>query len=207
VVLIAVVGYMPSGWGHFPHRWDHGEMGMLPEILTAESVQLRCWRPSFTEAMLLAVVESFYELEQWMPWAQQAPTADGLREVLRQGEIAFHADDNWEYAIFDARSEEIVGAAGLHRTEATDSFEIGYWVRTSRTGRGIATSAAQTLVSAARNLGIAKQVVIRMDQANTASASVARTLGFTLQAEEAREITAISHTGQGYVWTLDLQDR
>ena len=42
-----------------------------------------------------------------------------------------------------------------------------------------------------------------MDQANLASASVARKLEFTLLAQENREIAAGGHTGRGYVWTLD----
>jgi ribosomal-protein-serine acetyltransferase len=180
-------------------------MAILPELLPAGSVQLRCWSPSFAEAMLTAVEESLPELEQWMPWAQATPTVEGLHQVLRQGGIDFRADRNWEYAIFDARSGEVVGAAGLHRMEVTDAFEIGYWVRTSRTCRGIATSAVQALVGAASHyLDTARRIVIRMDQANLASAGVARRLGFTLDAQEDRDIAALGHTGHGFVWILDL---
>jgi ribosomal-protein-serine acetyltransferase len=183
-------------------------MGMLPEVLIAESVQLRCWSPSFAEPMHFAVEESLPELEQWMPWAQEMPTIDRLHEVLRQGEADFHADRDWEYAIFDTRTDELMGAAGLHSTEDTHSFEIGYWVRTSRTGRGIATLAVQVLVSAASGcLDAATRIVIRMDQANLASASIPRKLGFNLDSREDREITAKSHTGRGDVWILDLRGR
>jgi ribosomal-protein-serine acetyltransferase len=181
---------------------------MLPEVLTAGSLQLRCWSPGFTGAMLAAVEESLPELQRWMPWAQAIPTAEGLEDVLRQGGIDFRADRNWEYAIFDARSGEAVGAVGLHRTDDTDQFEIGYWVRTGRTGRGIATSAVQTLVGAAsRCPDTARRMVIRMDQANLASAAVARKLEFTLHAHEDREIAAPGHTGRGFVWILDLPGR
>jgi RimJ/RimL family protein N-acetyltransferase len=155
--------------------------------------------------MLIAIEESFAELEQWMPWAQEVPTIGGLQEVLRQGELDFHADGDWQYAIFDVESDEVMGAVGLHRTEDPDKFEIGYWVRTRRTRRGVATLAARTLISAASTcLDSARQIVIRMDQANLASASVPRKLGFTLAAQEDREIAAAGHTGRGYVWTLNL---
>jgi hypothetical protein len=37
---------IPTIGDTFPFRWDREEMGMLPEILTAESVQLRDWLSS-----------------------------------------------------------------------------------------------------------------------------------------------------------------
>jgi len=195
----------PVAWDTLEPEWDHVRMAELPDVLAAESVQLRRWSPSFAEAMLIAVEESFAELAQWMPWAQEVPTIGGLQAVLSQGELDFDADRNWEYAIFDAESDEVVGAIGLHRTEDLDTFEIGYWVRTSQTRRGVATLAARAVVSAVSTcLDAASKIIIRMDQANVASASVARKLGFGLAREEDREIAAVGHTGRGYVWILDL---
>jgi len=156
--------------------------------------------------MLTAIEESLAELEQWMPWAQEGPTLGGLQEVLRQGELDFQADGDWQYAIVDAESDEVMGAIGLHRTDDPERLEIGYWVRTSRTRRGVATLAARTLIgAAATGLHLTSQIVIRMDRANLASAAVARKLGFTLAAQEDREIAAKGHSGRGYVWTLDLR--
>ncbi len=157
--------------------------------------------------MLIAIEESFAELEQWMSWAQEMPTVDGLQEVLRQGELDFQANRGWDYTIFDAGTDEVLGGIGLHRTDDPGKFEIGYWVRTSQTYRGVATLAARTVISTVLTfLHSARQIVIRMDQANLASASVARKLGFALDAEEDREIAAAGHTGRGYVWTLDLPE-
>jgi RimJ/RimL family protein N-acetyltransferase len=182
-------------------------MAALPEILTNGSVQLRCWSPSFAEAMLIAIEESFAELEQWMDWAQEVPTVGGLREGLRQGELDFHADRGWDYTIFDAESDDVMGGVGLHRTEDPGRFEISYWVRTSQTRRGLATLAARTVISAASTgLDSARQIMIRMDQANLTSASVAKRLGFELHAQVAQKIAAAGHTGRGYVWTIDLPE-
>jgi hypothetical protein len=36
-------------------------------------------------------------------------------------------------------SGEILGAVGLHRTDDPEKFEVGYWMRTSRTRKGVAT--------------------------------------------------------------------
>jgi RimJ/RimL family protein N-acetyltransferase len=181
-------------------------MALLPRSLIVESLKLRCWSPDDANRKLIAIEESFPELEQWMAWAQQAP-AKGLHEVLRQGEIDFHADRRWDYTILDSQSGDVVGATGLHLTEDPERFEIGYWVRTTRTRRGIATSATQAIINAAAtHLDAAREIVIRMDQANLASASVPRKLGFNIDSEEDRAIVAKGHTGRGYIWILHLPD-
>ncbi len=154
--------------------------------------------------MLSAVTLSFADLELWMPWAQSVPSAQELRGVLSEGQTAFDGDREWNYALFERISGELVGSAGLHRDEDPDCPEIGYWVRSDRTGRGYATTAARTLAGAAfAYLADVGRVKIRMDQANLASAAVPPKLGFELFGEENREIAARGQTGQGFVWVLD----
>jgi ribosomal-protein-serine acetyltransferase len=178
-------------------------MALLPETLSADGLELRSWNPRFVDAMLIAIQVSLPELQLWMPWAQAAPTGETLRQVLAQGEEDFNADRNWDYSIFEERSGDLVGGAGLHRTEDPSCFEIGYWVHSHRTRRGYASSAAGALVEAAfRHLSNASQIVIRMDVANLASASVPPKLGFSLIQQEDREILAKGHTGRGHVWAL-----
>jgi RimJ/RimL family protein N-acetyltransferase len=184
----------------------HHEVARLPEVLSCEGLELRRWDPAFAEPMLRAIRRSFAELQRWMSWAREVPNVDELREVLMQGRMAFDANRAWEYAIFDkeAQTERVVGCAGVHASDRPDRYEIGYWVRSDRTGRGIATATTATLVDAALTyLGEARQVVIRMDRANQASAAVPRKLGFTLDHEEDRAVVASGHTGRGLVWVRD----
>ncbi len=178
-------------------------MAALPKTLLADGLELRCWNPAFVDAMLVAIEESFPELQMWMPWAQTMPTREDLCRVLTQGDEDFDADRSWDYTIFEEESGDLLGCAGLHRTDDPSCFEIGYWVRSHRTRRGYATAAARALVVAAfSHLSGASQIVIRMDLANSASASVPPKLGFSLMKEEDREILATGHTGRGAVWML-----
>jgi RimJ/RimL family protein N-acetyltransferase len=180
----------------------------LPDVLTLEGLELRRWDPAFTNQMIAAIRLSFAELQQWMAWAQTMPTADELRSVLAQGRSAFEEDRAWDYAVFERgagkTARQLVGGAGLHPSKRPDCYEIGYWVRSDRTGRGIATAAAAALVDAAfTHVDEARRVVIRMDQANHASAAVPRKLGFVLLGEEDRDRLAQGHTGHGFVWVRD----
>ena len=156
------------------------------------------------DQMLDAVGRSIVELEQWMPWARELPTRSQFEAVLRDGTASFDRDTEWNYAIFECASDELVGSCGLHRFDDPSCPEIGYWIRSDRTHRGYATRAARALVGAAfAHLGDVDRVKIRMDRANTASAAVPARLGFTLDHEEDREIVTSGHTGRGYVWILE----
>ena len=179
-------------------------MALLPDVLPAGPIELRRWRQDHLDRILDAVAASFPELHRWMPWAETMPTPAGQLEVLRAGEAAFDADQEWAYVVVEPETEELVGAAGLHPRSGPGTVEIGYWIRTDRTGRGYATDTAGALAAVAfTHLPGLEQVEIRMDQANVASAAVPPKLGFRLLGHEERDILTPGHTGQGLVWVLD----
>ncbi|MHB8517303.1 MAG: GNAT family N-acetyltransferase [Acidimicrobiales bacterium] len=181
-------------------------MALLPDRLSSGDVYLRRWRPAMAEELLDAVTSSHEELRFWMPWAQGAPSRDELAHVLSNGVELFDADKEWNYVLFENSSGDLVGAGGLHVVDDPNCPEIGYWIRSDRTGRGYATAAAKALADAAfRHLVDVHQVKIRMDKANVASAAVPPKLGFRLLKEEDRTIEAEGHTGRGYVWVLDRE--
>ncbi len=177
---------------------------MLPDVLPAGPLELRRWRAESVDALVAAVADSFEELQRWMAWAQAMPTPEESLAVAIAGEAAFDADQEWDYTVYEAESDRVVGGAGLHRRATPNVLEIGYWIRTDHTGRGYATLAAKTLTAAAFThvVGV-ERIEIRMDRANTASAAVTRKLGYRLDHEEVRPIEASGHTGMGSVWVLD----
>ena len=83
-------------------------MARLPDILTCQELELWRWNADFTEPMISAIQKSFAELEQWMSWAQDMPTAGELRQVLQRGQTAFDANRAGEYAIFETEVEQLL---------------------------------------------------------------------------------------------------
>ncbi len=176
-------------------------MAALPEVLPAGAVELRRWRVSHLDWVLSAVSSSLPELQRWLPWARAMPTADEELVVLEEGEADFDADRQWAYLLFEVGSDEMVGGAGLHRRDGPGTVEIGYWVRTDRTGRGYATAAADALTEAAfAHLADVHQVEIRMDEANLASAAIPPKLGYEPIGHRGRAVVVPAHTGRGLVW-------
>jgi RimJ/RimL family protein N-acetyltransferase len=155
------------------------------------------------DAIFKASIASFNELRQWMVWAREIPSRHALLEFLESAETLFDDDHGWNYVLVEKATNEIVGSSGMHLRDDPECPEIGYWVRTDRTGRGYATSAANAIANAAFHYLPVNQVKIRMDQANIASASVPPKIGFRLLAIEDRPVETPGHTGKGFIWVRD----
>jgi RimJ/RimL family protein N-acetyltransferase len=180
------------------------QMALMPDQLRAGEIELCRWNADHVDETMAAVESSYPELHRWMTWAQTMPTREVMSAVIADGAASFEADREWQYVLREVATGELVGGAGLHRRVGPDGLEIGYWVRTDRTGHGYATSSARALTDAAfaSPLGF-ERVEIHMDQANSASVAVPRKLGFRLVLEEDREILAPGHTGRGFIWTVE----
>jgi RimJ/RimL family protein N-acetyltransferase len=135
-----------------------------------------------------------------MPWASEPPTRKSLAEFVAKTGAEAGSQVEMGFGLFDAGGE-LVGALGLHGRRGPDVLEIGYWIRSDRTGRGYATAAARALTDAVwEHFPHVEQVQIRCDRANRASAAIPPKLGYRLAGEEPSEIVAEGQTGSQLVW-------
>ncbi len=106
-------------------------------------VALRFPEPADAEAILAAVRESMAELHHWMAWCDPGfSLSDAARWVAEQP-AARQAASAFEFVILDARGR-LLGCCGLNQVNRSYRIaNLGYWVRSSETGRGIATQAAK----------------------------------------------------------------
>jgi RimJ/RimL family protein N-acetyltransferase len=81
-----------------------------------------------------------------------------------------------------------VGGTGLHTRHGDDAFEIGYWIRESRAGEGLATEAGAALTKVAFEVSGVDRVEIRVDPPNERSRSVPRKLGYVEEATLKRRL-------------------
>jgi RimJ/RimL family protein N-acetyltransferase len=178
-------------------------MAFLPDQFDAGDIELQRALPEMSDAIYEATMASFEELHQWMIWANEVPTRAALAEFLNSAQTLFDRNEDWNYVLIEKSTGDVVGSAGLHFKGDARSREIGYWVRSDRTGRSYATSAARALTEAAFRFSLIDRVVIRMDKANVASASVPPKIGFQLLGEEDRPLETPGHTGTGLIWVRD----
>ena len=169
--------------------------------MSGMEVTLRHWRPEDAEALNDAVARSLDELRPWMPWAAEEPRPVADREQLIRQWESDRADGTQEaFGIFV--DGEVAGSCGLHRRIGEGGLEIGYWVRSDLTGRGIATEAARQLCAIAFEDPAVDHVEIHHDRANAASGRIPAKLGFERVAETCDAPDAPGEEGVEVVWRL-----
>lgn len=152
---------------------------MLNELnLTDQVVCLRPFQPVDVKPLYAAARESLDDLIPWMSWAHPAYSEHEVAEYIRIVRNSWDAGTYFAFAIIDPRDETILGVASLSHIHPIYQFcNLGYWIRTSRRGKGLAGRAARL---AARfgfeQLGLIRvEVVIAVG--NSASLKVAEKSG------------------------------
>ncbi|MDY8023119.1 GNAT family N-acetyltransferase [Paenibacillus polymyxa] len=154
----------------------------FPDQFQTERLTIRAPQWGDGAAVNEAMRESANELRPWLPFARNLPTAEESEIRSRQARLKFLDRSDMMLYIFDTVSGEFVASSGLHRIDwDARRFEIGYWLRTSWTGKGIITEAVQGITDFAIQHLHANRVEIRCDSRNTRSAKVAERAGFTLE--------------------------
>ena len=157
----------------------------VPGRLDTARLSLRPPRPGDGAQVFAAVAESIIALRRFpasMAWALAEPHLDASEAYCRQANANFVLRKDLPYLLFERSSGDLVGASGLHRFDwAVPRFEIGYWCRSSRTGRGFVTEAVQALTAVAFDTLGARRVEILTDDLNQLAWRVAERAGFLLE--------------------------
>ena len=144
--------------------------------LTDAEIVLRPFHFEDSTQLYQAVRESLGELSPWMSWATEAYTVTTAREYIPSTHARWEERTLFAFAI--TRGEEILGACTLSSIHAVYRYcNLGYWVRTSRHGQGIAGRAAKLAARFAfEKVGLIRtEIVIAVG--NRASIRVAEKVG------------------------------
>jgi ribosomal-protein-serine acetyltransferase len=180
--------------------------GRPPEVIVDGPVELRRHTAFDCDALVDSVNRSLAELRPWMPWAQTPATDESIGEFLERSQRAWSDGIEFGYTIRPADDTTgyagIIGACGLHFRSEPGVAEIGYWVRSDRTGSGVATSAARALTRAALDLSEVHRIEIHCDADNRASRAVAAKAGYVLDRIDLRSPSprAPAETDQLIIW-------
>ena len=114
--------------------------------LTDGVVLLRPFRLEDVKPTFEAVSESLTELKPWMSLAHDGYQQQETEDYIRITRARWEENTLFGFAITDANSGEMLGGCGLGEVHHVYHLSnLGYWVRSSRHGRGIAGRAAKLI--------------------------------------------------------------
>jgi RimJ/RimL family protein N-acetyltransferase len=153
----------------------------MPDHIETGRLLLRPVREADAEAVIEAIDESRPELTAWMAWAPSMRTVDDARAFCRRVERAWGepGGDDFMLGMFLRESGRFLGGTGYHRARwHIPSVEIGYWMRSSDTGKGYVREAVTALTRVGfGELGL-RRMVITCASTNDRSRRVAEACGY-----------------------------
>jgi len=146
--------------------------------IRGNGLSIRPFHEDDAERLHAAATESVEQLAPFETWCHAGYSLDEAREYVGWWIDARENGSAFYYVVEDTATGRFLGVSGLtdycreHR-----HAELGYWVRTSETGRGVATAAARLIVdSAFADLDLLR-VAIGVPVGNDASHRVVAKLG------------------------------
>lgn len=112
--------------------------------LTEGPFLIRPFREADAGLLYEAVRESVSQVSPWLPWCHQNYSIEESREFIGSRELASQGGEWYSFGIFEKQDGTLLGGVGINFINRVHQMaNLGYWVRTSATGRGIATMATR----------------------------------------------------------------
>jgi RimJ/RimL family protein N-acetyltransferase len=122
-------------------------------------IRIRPYRLDDATSVWAAVRESLPVLLPWAPWCHPGYAIEESRTWLAGQERAFAQRVEFQFAI-TTREGGFLGGCGLNQIDALNRrANLGYWVRASATGKGVATAAVGEL----REWGFVNTDLVRLE--------------------------------------------
>lgn len=157
-----------------------------------------------TAALNDAIRISLPDLNEWLPWARTNYQSGDAGAFIRDSLQAWKEDRAWDYTIREStHPDRHLGNISMWTVSKLGKIaELGYWVRSDETSRGICTEAANAILDEAfRSEGFHK-VIMRIAVGNHASTRVAEKLGFTREGILREELLIRGNWVDHSLWSI-----
>jgi ribosomal-protein-serine acetyltransferase len=114
--------------------------------MATTEISIRPYRTDDAPALHEAALESVAEVRPFLPWCHPEVKLEEMRTWIEAQVAAFETLKAFEFVILDADGRYLGGCGLNHIDEVYRRANLGYWVRTSAAGRGVATEAVRQLV-------------------------------------------------------------
>jgi len=125
-------------------------------------INIRSYEFGEEEALHEMIHESLKELEPWMSWATKDYTLEVAKSFIAVSRAKWADGDLYNCTITDTATGKFLGGCGLAHIHPIYHFcNLGYWVRTSEIGKGIAVRATKLIAKFAfEKLGLIRTEIV-----------------------------------------------
>ncbi|WP_189440181.1 GNAT family N-acetyltransferase [Rhodanobacter panaciterrae] len=175
--------------------------------LVEEPLRLRPWQAQDAEDLFDAARSSVASVGRWLPWCHAGYERADAHAWISHCQDGWSRGEHFAFPIFDLHTGELLGGAGLNqRNRQHRSANLGYWVRQSRHGEGIAAHAAALVARFGfEQLGLIRIEIVVMPD-NHASRRTAEKTGARFEAIARQRLWANGLAHDAAVYGLTQAD-
>jgi RimJ/RimL family protein N-acetyltransferase len=157
-----------------------------------------------TAALNDAIRISLPDLNEWLPWARTNYQSGDAGAFIRDSLQAWKEDRAWDYTVRDLTdADRHLGNISMWTVSKLGKIaELGYWVRSDETSKGICTEAANAVLAEAFSSEGFHKVIMRIAVGNDASTRVAEKLGFTREGILREELLIRGNWVDHSLWSI-----
>jgi ribosomal-protein-serine acetyltransferase len=171
--------------------------------LTDGKITLRPYLKSDIQATFEAIRESIAEMSPWLPFAHQDYSIKDTHAWIKQRPGEWKRGISFEFIILDAKDAAIIGGCGLNGINQNRMVaNLGYWIKTSRTGNGAAPAAVRLLAGWGFKTMRLKRIEIVVATGNVRSQRVAEKAGATREGISRNRIQMRDKTCDAVMFSL-----
>ncbi len=146
--------------------------------LTDGNIIIRPCQPEDAAVICEGVQESMREMLKWAPWCHPDYSISDCKLWLDSRSQMRSEGIEYDFVIIDAKDKAFLGGCAIDQINRKHNFaNLGYWVRSSQAGKGIATAALRLISRfGIETLGFTRLEIVAAEQ-NKASQRVAEKVG------------------------------
>ena len=146
--------------------------------LTAGNIIIRPCQPEDADVICEGVRETMHEMLKWAPWCHPDYAISDCKSWLDSRHQMWTEGIEYDFVIFDTKNDTFLGGCAVDQINRKHNFaNLGYWVRTSQEGKGIATATVKLISRFGfETLGFTRLEIVAAVQ-NKASQRVAEKVG------------------------------
>ncbi len=143
-----------------------------------EKISIRPWCEHDISHLFEAVSESIEVISPWLPWCHSDYEIEESQSWIHARPMAWEKAEEYSFVILDSKTDRLLGGTGINQVNHLHNYaNLGYWVRVSAQGNGVATRAAILVAGFGfRELNL-ERIEILAAAGNSASRKVATKTG------------------------------
>jgi ribosomal-protein-serine acetyltransferase len=130
--------------------------------LTDGVVQIRPLAEHDAHPIFEAISESLPQLRTWLTWCRPGYDLYDCTAYILKAQADWQKGQQFNFGTFDVKTHALLGSVALNQITVAHKFaNVGYWVRSSKAGQGIATASVKLIAKFAfQTLGLNRLEII-----------------------------------------------